>query len=212
MVTVVWSAPPAWAHEGNPDYRSEVEGIRPSVEGLEVEVLNFDDSLRLSNRSDATVVVLGYEDEPYLRISADGTVQVNRLSPSCYLNEDRYAQAEVPRAADPDAPPDWVEVDRSGQYAWHDHRIHYMAEGTPSQVTDEGERTKVFDYKVPATVDGKHAEITGTLYWVGRDDAVPIAPFVGLGLLAAAVGGAIWVARRRRGVDDGPAAERKEAW
>ena len=64
--------------------------------GVEIEVLNYDDRLLLTNKSDETVLVRGYEREPYIRISGDGTVQVNKRSPSFYLNEDRFAQVEVP--------------------------------------------------------------------------------------------------------------------
>ena len=75
----------------------------PPIDGLEVEVLNFDDSLRLRNETGETVVVEGYEGEPYVRISPDGTVEINQDSPTFYLNQDRFAEAEVPASADPEA-------------------------------------------------------------------------------------------------------------
>jgi hypothetical protein len=205
---------PSAAHEGNPDFRSEVRGLEPATEGVSVEVLNYDDSLELRNDSGETVVVEGYDGEPYLRILGDGTVQVNTRSPSHYLNGDRYADAEVPPEADPKAPPVWETVDRTGRYAWHDHRAHYMGQGTPQQVTDESKRTEVFDYSVPVEVGGTPAAITGTLVWVGRDSGVPILPFVILAVVAAALGVAIVVRRRRRGDggSDEPEREAKEAW
>ncbi len=149
---------PALAHEGNPDYRSEITGFDPPAPGVEVEVLNFDDSLQLRNEGDETVVVDGYQGEPYVRISPDGTVEVNERSPSFYLNQDRFAEASVPDSADPDAPPDWQLVDESGQYTWHDHRSHYMGSGTPPQVSDESLRTKVFDYAIPLRVGSTDTE------------------------------------------------------
>jgi hypothetical protein len=42
-------APPVLAHEGNPNYRSEVDAISPAVQGLDAEVLNFDDRIELRN-------------------------------------------------------------------------------------------------------------------------------------------------------------------
>ncbi len=197
------------AHEGNPNYRSEISRIAPQIEGLEVEVVNFDDSLRLRNETGETVVVEGYEGEPYIRISPDGTVEINQDSPSFYLNQDRFAKAEVPASADPEAPPDWRVANESGEYAWHDHRIHYMGEGTPEQVEDESERTKVFDYSVPLTVGEQPVEVEGTLYWVGEDESFPAPPFIALGVLAAAaVAFVLW--RRRRGDSDERKAE--EVW
>jgi hypothetical protein len=200
LAVLVWAlaAPTALAHEGNPNFRSEVDGLHPAVQGIDVEVLNFDDSLRLDNRSDETVVVEGYEHEPYIRIAADGTVAVNERSPAYYLNQDRFAEVDVPGAADPDAPPRWRVVDETSQYAWHDHRAHYMGEGTPPQVSDASERTKVFDYEIPLRVSGERVRLTGTLVWVGEDDdGVPLAPLVAVGVSALGCG-AILVARRRR--------------
>ena len=147
-------APLAEAHEGNPNFRSEITGIDPATDGLDVEVLNFDDSLRLTNDSGETVTVFGYEDEPYARIEPDGTVEVNENSPAYYLNEDRFAEADVPANADPEAEPDWEQVDTTGEFSWHDHRSHYMAQGTPPQVKDESAETKVFDYAIPIEVGG----------------------------------------------------------
>jgi MYXO-CTERM domain-containing protein len=205
----------AQAHQGNPDFASEPDGVHPAVDGVEVEVLNYDDSMRLTNRGDRTVVVVGYEGEPYVRLSPDGGVEVNRRSPSYYLNADRYARADVPPEADPEAPPEWEAVDDSGQYTWHDHRIHYMAEGVPGQVEDETERTKVFDYEVPLRVDGRPAAIDGSLYWVGRDDSAPIPLIVATAIAAlAAVALAVGLRRRRARAGHADRADGKdrEAW
>ena len=199
---------PAVAHQGDPNFRSQIQSLDPAVEGVEVSVLNFDDSLRLRNTGPETVTVLGYDDEPYVRISPDGTVEVNERSPAYFLNGDRYADAEVPAEADPEAAPAWREVGTSGQYDWHDHRAHYMGEGTPSQVTDEGERTKVFDYEIPLQVGEKAVAVNGELIWVGSDGGMPIAPFIALGAVALIAGGTV-VLVRRRGDDDG---EDREAW
>jgi hypothetical protein len=199
------------AHEGDPNFRSEIRGLDPAVEGIDVSVLNFDDSLRLRNASGQTVVVEGYDEEPYVRIAPDGTVEVNRLSPAYYLNGDRYADADVPPEADPTATPDWKVVDRSGEYDWHDHRAHYMGEGTPPQVTDEAQRTKVFDYEVPLRVDDRPVTIEGDLFWVGTDEGLPPAPFVALGVGALAAVALVVVVRRRRATGDRPR-EGKEAW
>jgi hypothetical protein len=204
---------PALAHEGNPDYRSVVTGFNPDVSGVEVEVLNFDDSLRLQNQSGETVTVEGYEAEPYFRIQPDGTVEVNERSPSLYLNRDRFAQVDVPDRADPEAPPQWHVESESGQFAWHDHRSHYMGEGTPPQVTDESVRTKVFDYEIPMQVGDRTVNLLGTLYWVGEDDSLPLLPFVGLGIFMLASAVVVIVIRRRRRVPgDREGKKTREAW
>lgn len=203
---VAFAASPALAHQGNVNYESVLDGISPATPGVEVEVINYDDSLQLRNESDEAVIVDGYEDEPYVRIDPDGTVEVNRNSPALYLNDDRYGDAPVPDSADADAPPDWELVDKTGQYVWHDHRIHYMSTDTPAQVTDKSVRTKIFDYEVPIEVGTRPATITGTLFWVGESGGLPLAPFAALGVVAIAAGAFILV-RRRRGHR-----EAKEVW
>jgi hypothetical protein len=191
------TASPALAHEGNPNYRSELAGITPETPGLQAEVLNYDDSLQLRNETGETVTVLGYEGEPYVRLDASGQVYVNTRSPAYYLNGDRYGEEEVPASADPEAEPEWEPVDGTGRYAWHDHRIHYMSPGTPNQVSDPRERTKIFDYRVPLEAGERRAAVTGTLYWVGEEDGgLPPAPFIALAAVAL-VAGIVLVVRRR---------------
>ena len=123
--------------------------VDPATEGLEVEVVNFDDSLRLLNHSDQDVVIEGYEGEPYARVLADGSVELNRNSPAYYLNDDRFGESEVPDSADPEAEPDWELVDRSSMLEWHDHRMHWMSTAVPPQVKNESEETKIFDLRDP---------------------------------------------------------------
>ncbi len=198
-------APVSSAHQGNPNYRSEITSIGPEglTEGIALSVKNFDDGLELVNRSGRTVMVVGYDGEPYLRFSPDGTVEVNLNSPSYYLNEDRFADVEVPERADPEAAPDWKQVDDTGVSYWHDHRSHYMGEGIPVQVTDESAETEVFDYRIPLMVDGQKAVARGTLTWVGAEGGTPVAPFIALGVLVVAGGGWLVIRRRHAGQDDG---------
>jgi hypothetical protein len=204
-------APPALAHEGNPNYSSQVRSIEPAVDGLKAQVLNNDDRIELRNDTGRAVVVEGYRDEPYLRFLSDGTVEVNRRSPAAYLNEDRFADVEVPTRADPEAEPEWEEVAANGRYEWHDHRIHWMSTTPPAAVReDESRRVKVFDWRLQAAVAGEPATIRGTLTWLGvRDEGFPLA--AGLSLAAAVVLGAVLmiVVRRRR---RRPGAPVREAW
>ena len=218
LVVAVMITTPASAHQGDPDFRSVIDSVTPSVNGLDIQVLNYDDHFQIENRSDETAVVYGYEKEPYLRILGDGTVELNRRSPAYFLNNDRYADEEVPASADPKAAPQWERVDGSGSYQWHDHRMHWMAEGVlPRQVSSEDstEKTKIFDYAVPISVGGKPGAIEGTLFWVGHDSGFPVAPFIGLGVVALlALAGVIVIRRRREASaeDGGEPGEIKEAW
>ena len=203
--------PAAGAHQGNPNFRSVIRAVSPSVSGLQVRVLGFDQDFELENRTGRTVVVYGYKGEPYLRLLADGTVQTNQRSPAVYLNEDRYATASVPASADPAAAPVWRTVDRTGRYVWHDHRMHWMSRSVPPQVHDRAKRTKVFDYSVPLAVGGARGRIAGTLFWVGGGSGrFPVAAVVSLVAVALAAAAIVALVRRRRAAGDD--AREREAW
>jgi hypothetical protein len=214
------AAVPAGAHLGNPSYRSVVRGLAPSIPGLQVQVVGYDDHLELTNRTGRAVVVYGYQREPYARVLADGTVQVNDRSPAEYLNEDRFGTTPVPASAKPSAPPHWRTLDRTGRFSWHDHRMHWMAQRRPSQVTDASRKTKIFDYRIPLRVAGQAGAIDGTLYWVGTaGPGFPVAAVVSLVVLVLLAVGAVALVRRRRAAegDDGAGTPReqppaKEAW
>ena len=202
-------APVALAHEGSPNFLSQVNGVSPSVEGLDVEVLNRDDRLLLRNASGQDVVVEGYSGEPYARIDADGTVSVNTNSEAYYLNQERDGRVEVPAGVDADGEPTWEEVSRTGRFEWHDHRMHWMAEADPEAVTDKDVRTKVFDWEVPIAVDGRSGAISGTLFWTPVESSgLGVLPAVlAFAALVIAICVAVAVTRRRRA----PAAA-SEAW
>ena len=70
--------------------------MRP--DGLRVDVVDAGSRLELENRTGETVQVLGYSDEPYLRIERDGVFE-NRRSPTLYANADRKGSAAVPASA-----------------------------------------------------------------------------------------------------------------
>jgi hypothetical protein len=139
--TLPLAAPAADAHQGNPNFRSIVDAVTPAVPGLKLQVLNYDDRFELTNRSGQTVTVQGYNGEPYARVLADGTVEVNKRSPAYFLNDDRYADVKVPASADAKAPPQWSVIDRTGDLQWHDHRMHWMSKSLPPQVTDKSKRS-----------------------------------------------------------------------
>ena len=203
-------APLALAHGGNPNMRSEVTAITPATDGVTVTVLNYDDRLELHNTSGKPVVIEGYRKEPYARVLGDGTVQVNTSSEAFYLNDDRFGDVAVPKGLA--ARPRWKLVSRSGRFEWHDHRMHWMSRSTPPQVSDEGARTHIFDWKVPITVGGDPGTIAGTLDWVplpGGSLPTGLIWISALVLIALCVG--VYVLRRRRADHDG-GEEPAEAW
>jgi hypothetical protein len=211
---VLIPAPSALGHEGgNPNYRSVIDRVTPSVPGVSFEVLAYDAYFELRDQHGHEVLVYGYEGEPYARVLKDGTIQVNERSPAYYLNDTRYPTAEVPPVANPKAPPKWKTVGSSGIFVWHDHRMHYGSTAIPPQVADQHRKTKVYDYEIPLRIDGRKGAIDGTLYWVGSPNPSKL-PFIIGGVALLLVGGALALfVRRRRGPEDDFRDEpAKEAW
>ncbi len=192
----------------NYNYRSNITSIAPNVPGLSLEVLEFADRLVLRNHTGKTVTVYGYQGEPYAQVLADGTVQLNTRSPAYYLNQNFYANVNVPSSASPSATPQWTVVDRTGQLEWHDHRIHWMSPALPPQVKDRGKRTKIFDWQVPIQVGASKGAVNGELFWTPESGTkAPAAAIVALAVIALlGLLLVLFVRRRRSG------GHVKEAW
>jgi hypothetical protein len=207
-------APVALAHQGSPNFLSQVDAISPATEGITVTVLNRDDRLLLQNTSGQDVVIEGYSEEPYARVDADGTVFVNTDSEAYYINEERDGKVDAPPDADSKGEPRWEEISRSGRFEWHDHRMHWMSEADPENVKDKDVRQEVFDWKVPMEVGGRRTEITGTLFWTPVESSgLPLAAIFAFAALVIVLSIAVVVVRRRRsaagaGGPESPA----EAW
>jgi hypothetical protein len=195
----------AAAHRGSAGkgYVSTVAGILPNVLGVSASVVGGDDRLHLSNYSGKTIVILGYEGEPYLRLSRAGVYE-NTRSPATYLNRLRYPPSLHPGTADPRAAPRWRRVSRGLSFDWHDHRIHWTARTPPAVVRQGPHKTHlIFNWRVPGRADGKPIAITGFLGYVppsrtkasGRGWVIPALAALGL---AFALGLALVLLRRRR--------------
>jgi len=215
LAAMLVTALPASAKDAG--IKSELQGTKPAVSGLELEVSGGDRFLLLRNGTGKQVIVKGYEDEPYLRFLPNKVVEENLRSPSKYANEDRYALTPLPAQANSDATPKWQAVSRNGSYRWFDHRIHLMEKGKPPQVKDEAKRTKIFNWDVPMTIGGQQTKALGTLEWVpeSSSDTSPLL-FVGLGVVALLIGGGALALMRRRSGAASSSAERpkqaEEAW
>ncbi len=206
-------------------YRSEITAVTPSVPGLSLEVLEFADRMLLRNHTGKTVTIYGYSGEPYARVQPNGTTEQNVRSPAVYLNTSYYGNVTVPPSASASDPPKWVVVDRTGQFEWHDHRIHWMSPVTPPEVTDKSKLAKIFDWSVPIAVGTQRGMVDGQLFWVPESSKAPVAAIVAfVVIILLALGFVVWVRRRRArpapGSDDdvppqgsdGGASAGREAW
>ncbi|MPZ88505.1 MAG: hypothetical protein GEU81_10605 [Nitriliruptorales bacterium] len=162
-------AGPALAHGRGSDATNFSSRIlsAPDLPGVSWRIYGGDEFLAVTNDSDIELVVVGYNDEPYLRIGPEGVFE-NRNSPATYTNSDRYGATAPPADIDPDGEPVWDQVGSGSSYAWHDHRVHWMSPLLPPTVTaNEGAETVVQErWSVPVRAGGDSAEVVGELRWI----------------------------------------------
>ncbi len=161
------AVPAAGAHLGGPKgFKSTVTSLTPATRGIDAVMLGGDDRMVLHNNTGKVLVIKGYSGEPYLRFSPDAVYQNDR-SPSVYLNADRYANVQVPPTATGKAKPQWEKILPGHAFTWHDHRVHWMSPILPPAVQkDPGATHHVFNWTIPATLDGTPLKIHGTLNYV----------------------------------------------
>jgi hypothetical protein len=154
--------------------------------GVEAKVVDGDRKLWLRAPSSSTLIVLGFQREPYIRFDPAG-VELNLRSPTTYLNQPRLQYAS--RATSVSARPDWKRVTGAHAYSWHENRLHAL-----ERLVHGGKARVVGRWSVPVQLGGKVSVITGTLSYVPapRRWVWPVAA-----IAAAAV--ALAVAVRRRG-------------
>lgn len=166
LVGLLSFLPLAPAHLGSGDSvqprstESVIEKISPKPpDGVKVEIIGSDTFVRLTSIG-VKSEVHGYDDEPYLRISAEGLVEVNDASVTAVLNGDRYGNVDTSKMQ-PGAMPKWRTVSTDGIAMWHDHRSHWMSPKLPAAIDDNG---KVLDWNIPMVIAGRPTLVSGTLY------------------------------------------------
>jgi hypothetical protein len=163
MTTVVALSPTvAFADAAGPtDYFTEITAVTPAsvLDVVEIDIVGGDAFVRIRVEPGHEVVVRGYlpDEEPYLRIDVDGRVERNIRSYATYYNEDRYGTDDIPDIVDTAAAPEWEQIASGGEYAWHDHRAHWMSE-EPLVGLDPGDSLP--QETIPIVVDGVEASIS----------------------------------------------------
>ena len=198
---------------------SELQGVQPPAEGLELEVAGGDRFLVLTNGTGKEVVVMGYDDEPYLRFLPNRVVEVNTRAPSKYANEDRYALQPVP--AERQLQGDAQLAAGLPRRQLPVVRPPHPPDGEGHAAAGEGRGQAHEDLRLGRADDGRRRSRrrrVGTLEWVPASSSgtSPLL-FVGLGALVAADRrrGALRLVRRRRAGRPAPAGGPKpaeEAW
>ena len=198
VLFVVGGAAPASAHTIGgvtaTNYRSEITAISPPVPGLTIRLRDLGRRMELVNRTGADAVVLGYQNEPYLRVGPGGVFE-NRRSPSLYQDESSVREpgrlVALPPDADPLATAAWEERSGSHSVSWPDHRVQW-GNDDPQSVKDNADvaQTVVSRWSVAFLHDGNSVVVTGRIAWVPGPAAWPwfalAAALFGLTLAAGA--------------------------
>ncbi|MCP4226669.1 MAG: hypothetical protein GY773_25295 [Actinomycetia bacterium] len=186
------SSPAAADPAGPTDFQTDIVEITPGSAQVTVEMIGGDSFIQLEAESGVEVIVVGYRGEPYLRFDPTGAVFQNELSPSRWLNDDRYGETLIPPQADANAVPEWIEVADGGTYAWHDHRTHWMNQAQPPGVAVGG---IVLEAVVPLLVDGEEVAIHVQSRLLASPS--PLGPILGV-LVGVAFGVAVFGLASRR--------------
>jgi hypothetical protein len=185
----------ALAHGGNggssSDYRIEVTGFEGDATGIDVHPVELGNRMELVRTSAKEVQILGYDDEPYIRMDGDGVFE-NTNSPSYYANLDRFGRRTAPASATDSASPNWQKVSDGTSVRWHDHRTHWMDSTPRADVrADPGDTRVIFPAnRVDLVVDGRTVVAIVRVTWLPpppRMAWLVLATLLGCALLAALV-------------------------
>lgn len=185
LLTVVLASPAAAHGVGGVqprNYETTLLRVSPRVPGVELSVVDLGDRLSLTNHTDHDVVVLGYDDEPYLRVGPGGVFE-NRRSPATYLNTSLVPTQRPPKIADSSAAPEWHKVSSGTTVTWHDHRAHYMGGDDPPVVQrDPSARHLVDRWVVELRSGDRTIRASGELVYVPPP---AVWPFVAVAVVLA---------------------------
>ena len=191
---IVMPAGPALADPAKPgNTESIVESLSPANAAVRFDIVAGDAFLRVRVERGHVFVMPGYYDEPFLRVTRDGTVSVNEASETFRISGSRYGTTSMGEVAvATPGQPTWVVVSNDGTYLWHDHRVHWMSPAKPTAIDDRG---LVQQWSLPFSIDGVKSVASGSLYL--RD--APTS-WWWLAAVPAVVGGLFLGARNRRGL------------
>jgi hypothetical protein len=194
---VLVTAAPAGAHtvggEHATNYRTRIGPLAPAIHGVALRPIEHGDRLELTNTTARDVVVLGYDDEPYLRVGPRGVYE-NQRSPATYLNRTRLGTDTPPKSADPSAAPEWRRLSGGTTARWHDHRAHWMGtDEPPAAQRAPGESHLVQRFTITLRAGGEARRAHGDVYWVPPPSPWPwIAVAVAFGVAVVVVARTRW--------------------
>lgn len=158
-------APPAFAHEGNPAVRVELDASATALEGIDVEVVtSVTEQLVVTNTTSDVLEVVDDNGDAFLRIGPDG-VEANLNAVGWYQTNNPFGLSDVPERAIAGAEPDWAKVAAEPSWGWFDHRLHPPGVTVPPEVAAAGEPAEIAQWRVPVRWRGTDAAFSGTIVY-----------------------------------------------
>lgn len=111
-----------------------------------------------------TVVVLGRDGEPFLRVGAGGSA-ANVRSPT-WVSQARLQHKPVPEGADASAEPEWQPLASGPTATWLVEQAAYTRDEPPADVVRAGHPTVVGRFQVRLVVDGAAVSVPGQISYV----------------------------------------------
>jgi hypothetical protein len=200
--------PSAQAHsaENSPssNYQTTIRSIAPTPAPFTMRVIEAGSRLQVTWKSGDPLVILGYEEDPYLRIGPDG-VEENLESSATYINRSRSGAADIPDDIDATRSPKWRRISGEPVARWHDHRAHWMGSQRPDVVrADPGRIHRIQEWSTVIVQGSTRYTVSGDLDWVpGPSGRGKLLAAAACGM--AIVGAALWAGRhvRRRALVTG---------
>ena len=164
------------------NWRSTVTRVDPHVAGLSMRLGDDAQRVTVSVTGSIDVVVLGYDGEPYLRVTEHGAWLNQRSTTTWTVAGPAAAQ---PSDVDDHARPRWKQVSTTGSWRWHDSRTHWQGYALPPGVQQHPDRHQLVDtWFIPIVVNGTTGVVSGRLDWIPGPNPLPGAALIGVPLIA----------------------------
>ncbi|MFN2641085.1 MAG: hypothetical protein ABR548_04205 [Actinomycetota bacterium] len=119
---------------GDPHVRAVLDRIAPPVAAVTVVVSSAPPApptFTATNTSATALDILGFDFEPFLRISAKG-VQGNKTSRAFYVTQDPTGVSAVPPVAHAGAKPAWTQLSKANTWRWFEPRAQWRQVISPA--------------------------------------------------------------------------------
>lgn len=157
-------ASPAAAHGGVPHFATAITSIEPSVPGAHITAALDGSYLSITNPTRRTIVVLGYDHDQYLRITADGVAR-NVHSPTAFRNDGSLTET-LPAALNAHGTAEWHQISTSNTWRFRDDRIRWTGSSRPAVVDQSPNAFHLIRrWQIELLVDDTPVTISGTLSW-----------------------------------------------